>query len=144
MKKLLVIIISIITMSLCCINPTVMADEINGERGGNSVGLISIYYLECTVGTKKIHINARTYSGNTMNTIGINNIHIQRSSDNSNWSEEKTASADYAYTTSEYRNSNYEVSVLGGHYYRVVLDHYAYNGSISESQGNTSNSVWIA
>ena len=110
----------------------------------NTKGLISYGYLECSVGTKKIHIYAVTNSGSTMNQIGITNIHIQRSSDNTNFNDEKTVSSDYAYNSNYYKNTNYEVSVLGGYYYRVVLDHYAYNGSTSENIGHTSNSVWIA
>ncbi len=80
-----------------------------------TIGLIEGYEVSISVGTKKIHIYAKTNGSYVMNKIGINNIHIQRSSDNVSFSDEKTASADYAY-----------------------------NGSISESQSNTSNSVWIA
>ncbi len=109
-----------------------------------TIGLIEKIELSIDVGTKKIHIIAETTSSSIMNQIGINNIHIQRSSDNSSWYEEKTASAEYAYNSNFYKNTNYEVSVLGGYYYRVVLNHYAYNGSTSESIGHTSNSVWIA
>jgi hypothetical protein len=109
-----------------------------------STGLIFNYDLSIDVGTKKIHICAETRGSSTMNQIGINNIHIQRSSDNSYFYDEKTTSSDYAYSASYYKRSDYPVSVLGGFYYRVVLDHYAYNGSTSESINHTSNSVWIA
>ena len=68
--------------------------------------------LVISVGTKQIHISAKTYGAYTMNKIGINNIHIQRSSDNSNFSDEKTASGDYAYSTDTYVKNDYPVSVL--------------------------------
>lgn len=109
-----------------------------------TAGLIDRRDLAISVGTKKIHIYAGTKGSDFMNIIGITNIHIQRSSNNLTWTDEKTASSDYAYNSDYYKNSDYEISVLGGYYYRVVLDHYANNGSMSESISNTSNSVWIA
>lgn len=51
--------------------------------------LIDGYELSVSVGTKKIHISAKTFGAYVMNRIGITNIHVQRSSNNSNWSDEK-------------------------------------------------------
>lgn len=117
---------------------TVEPDEII-----ESVGLINSYSLSCWTGTKKIHIRMETYGEYTMDEIGFKDIQIQRYT-SSGWYTEKSISSVITTNASSYYLSDYTTSVLGGYSYRVVLNHYAKDGSLTEKEGDTSNSVWIS
>ena len=136
-------------------------DEIIENEIIESMGLINDYSLSCEVGTKLIHIKMGTYGSGTMSEIGFKNILIERSDNGSYWSTEKTISSViltiypgnnggwyFASVTitnaSSYYISDYTASVLGGHYYRVTLDHYARIGTDIETFNTTSNYIWIA
>jgi len=108
-----------------------------------SLGLINSYSLSCWTGTKKIHIKMETYGEYTMDEIGFTDIQIQRYT-TSGWYTEKSISSVTTTNAASYYLSDYTTSVLGGYSYRVVLNHYARDGSLYEKEGNTSNSVWIS
>lgn len=87
-----------------------------------------------------------TVSNSSMKSIGYTDISIEYSSDNVNWDEEKPLDNLLKSDSSSYYLNNYSVSVKGGYYYRVSLNHYAEKGGLfgsSQSVSNTSNSVWI-
>lgn len=111
-----------------------------------SAGLIVNSRLSVYADNGKLCINGYTISNDTMKSIGFKNIKIEYSSDNSNWSKEKSLSDLLNSSSSSYYLNNYSVSVKGGYYYRVTLKHYAkesgWFGS-SQSMENTSNSVWV-
>lgn len=107
-----------------------------------SIGLIENYFLSCSTGTKKIHIKMKTIGSWQMDEIGFKNIQIQRYT-GSGWYTEKTISSLTTTNAFTYYISDYTTSVLGGYYYRVSLDHYAKNGSTTESCNNFCGSVWI-
>ena len=119
-------------------------DEIIENEIIESMGLINDYSLSCEVGTKLIHIKMGTYGSGTMSEIGFKNILIERSDNGSYWSTEKTISSVTITNASSYYISDYTASVLGGHYYRVTLDHYARIGTDIETFNTTSNYIWIA
>lgn len=119
-------------------NADVPADEIV-----ESLGLIRYYSLSCSVGNKIIHINMKTEGTGTMDEIGFTDIQIQRYT-TSGWYTEKSISSVTITNASSYYLSDYTTSVLGGYSYRVVLNHYARDGSLYEKEGDTSNSVWIS
>lgn len=108
-----------------------------------SIGLVEWGDVEISVGTKKIHIKMETDGAYTMDEIGFKDIQIQRYS-SGGWHTEKTISSVTTTNASSYYLGDYTASVLGGYSYRVVLNHYARDGSTTERVGNTSNSVWIA
>lgn len=108
-----------------------------------STGLINGYILECSVGTKLIHLKMKTTGAYTVDEIGFTDIQIQRHT-SSGWYTEKSISSVITTNASSYYLSDYTTSVLGGYYYRVVLNHYAKDGSTTERVGDTSNSVWIS
>ncbi len=118
-------------------------ENIISDENAYSLGVIDVGRVECSVGTKKIHIKCSTYCTYSVSEVGFKNIIIQRSSDRVNWTEEKRINSLTTYNNSYYYLSDYVVWVNGGYYYQVKLDHYAYNGT-SEYQSNTSNSVWIS
>ncbi|MDE6783995.1 MAG: hypothetical protein K2J26_01260, partial [Ruminococcus sp.] len=105
------------------------------------------YALSCTGGSKTVYINAEVYCNDIMAKIGFKNIEIQRSSDNNNWTTEKTISDQISENVSQKILYQYSVSVKGGYYYRVVLDNYAKENTwwFPETQTveNASNSVWV-
>lgn len=107
-----------------------------------SIGLIDSYYVSCSTGTKKIHINMDTFGAYTLDEIGFKDIQIQRYT-GSGWHTEKTISSLVTTNASSYHIGDYTASVLGGYYYRVYLNHYGKDGSTTERVGNNSNSVWI-
>ncbi|MGN0495990.1 MAG: hypothetical protein ACI4GW_07170 [Lachnospiraceae bacterium] len=146
------IIISILTI-LCfipCNSFTSYATELkeNSETTVYSAGLIKNYYISISASGKSLLFTGNTNCFETMKTVGIKSIVIQRSSDGSSWS-------DYDDNVSDMTKDNaisFSVSskdlgtVTGGYYYRVTCKHYAKESGLfgsSESISNTSNSVWI-
>lgn len=108
--------------------------------------LISLYYLSVSKNNNSLSINAKIKCRTTMKSVGLKDIQIQRSSDNKNWSTEKSLDDMLVSSTDNYSISNYNVSVQGGYYYRVKCTHYAKEDKLfgsSQSKSNTSNSVWI-
>ncbi len=108
-----------------------------------SIGLIDAFSAEVSVGTKLIHMKICTYGSGTMDEIGFKDIQIQRYT-GSGWYTEKSIASVITTNACSYCLGDYTASVLGGYYYRIVLNHYAKDGSTIERSGNTSNSVWIA
>jgi hemerythrin superfamily protein len=81
--------------------------------------------------------------------VGFKGISIQRSTDGvSGWTVEKSLCDDLAQNTYIHQKVNESVSVTGGYYYRVVLDHYAKETGwffpSQESITNYSNVVWVS
>ena len=147
MKKCILVLTALLLTVLSC-NPGYVYgyDEYdnNCETEPKSIGLINEYFVECSVGTKKVHIRMNTKSLYILDEIGFKNIYIQRSSDLVNWYTEKTISSLITTNQSQYYLSDYTASVNGGYYYRVNLDHYAKDGSTTEYQNDISYSVWIS
>lgn len=113
-----------------------------------SVGLIASYTLGCTAGNKKIYIDSSTNGNKKLAKIGVRNIKVQRSSDKKNWTTEKTPSNQLFEDAYSHHLTDYTVTVSGGYYYRVVLEHYAKEDTWwfpkEETIGDTSNVVWVS
>lgn len=110
-------------------------------------GLIFSYDLSINSGSKKIYITGTTGSRESMKSIGFKNFKIQRSSNGTSWTTEKTLSDMLDSDSYGYYLNDYSVSVQGGYYYRVTCTHYAKESGLfggSQSVNNTSNSVWIS
>ena len=125
--------------------------NVSSTNSGVSVyaaGLISDYALSCKSGSKTVYISAEVYGTAKMSKIGFKNIKVQKSSDQSNWTTEKTPPNQIAEDTYAKTLTKYAVSVEGGYYYRVVLDNYAKEDTwwFPETQTVTvtSNSVWVS
>ena len=128
----------------------IMVSNVNVEETVDVVrakGLITTGTLSCSSGNKTVYITAATRGSEVMSKIGFKNIEIQRSSDKVNWTTEKTVPNQLAEDTDYNSLSKYSVTVNGGYYYRVVLDHYAKEDTWwfpdEQSVSNTSNSVWV-
>lgn len=123
--------------------PTAVSEEVEPL----AAGLISGYSLSCTKGTKTVYITAKTTGSEEMSEIGFIDIKIQRSSDLTNWTTEKTVSDKIKEDASTYSLANYAVTVQGGYYYRVTLTHYAKEQTWffpdDQSVTNTSSYVWV-
>jgi hypothetical protein len=84
-----------------------------------------------------------------MAEIGFKNIKIQRSSNGtSGWTDEDTRYPDIITNANYHEKNNESVPVVGGYYYRVVLDHYAKETGWwfpgSQSITGYSNVVWVS
>lgn len=122
-----------------------ISDETNIDMSNRTEGLIYQYYAIASTSNGKLVINSKTESDSTMYKIGFYEISIERSTDNSHWSQESYKGNWYTYYSSSYTFINRSFDVDGGYYYRVSLRHYADNGSgTTQSINNTSNSVWIS
>ena len=148
LKKMISVILAL--TCLCAFPVQAKAEEegldysiVEPEEIIESLGLIYDGDVSCSTGTKKIHIQMSTYGTYTMDEIGFTDIQIQRYT-SSGWYTEKSISSVTTTNASSYYLSDYTTSVLGGYSYRVVLNHYARDGSLYEKEGNTSNSVWIS
>ena len=128
-------------------NDSEIISNIESSEITYAVGLIERSTLSCSGGTKTVYINATIYGSDTMAKIGFKNIRIQRSSDQNNWTTEKTVSNQISEDTMQKFLSNYSVSVNGGYYYRIVLENYAKEDTWWFPDEQTveviSNSVWI-
>ena len=147
-KKCISVILALLCIGLIPIQANAeeldtILNESEIEEVVNSIGLINSGSVECSVGTKKIHIKMETIGSSLNNENGFKEIQIQRYS-GGDWHTEKTIASVITTNAYTYYISDYTASVLGGYYYRVVLNHYAKKGSTTERVGNTSNSVWIA
>lgn len=147
-KKIISVLLALSCLCVIPVQVNAMDDgldysTVEPEEIIESVGLINSYLLSCWTGTKKIHIKMETIGEYTMDEIGFTDIQIQRYT-SSGWYTEKSISSVTTTNASGYYLSDYTTSVLGGYSYRVVLNHYAKDGSTTERVGDTSNSVWIS
>ncbi len=121
--------------------------EAYGEEN-RAAGLISSYAIGCTGGSKTVYLTAEVFGTEIMSKIGFKNIKIQRSSNQSSWTTEKTLSDMISEDVSLKKLSLYPVSVDGGYYYRIVLDNYAKENTWWFPETQTvqaiSSSVWIS
>lgn len=118
------------------------------DENVRAAGLIMSYTLSASSGVKTLYISATTNGYDTMAKIGFTNIKIQRSANGtSGWTDEKTLSDQIATSSVYHILDCYSVSVTGGYYYRVVLDHYAKEQGwffpSSQSVTNYSNVIWV-
>ena len=118
----------------------------NSEIQLYTEGLIYQYFISASSSNNKLVINGYTRSNESMKSIGIKDIVIQYSSDNKNWSKEKSLNDMLSSDSVNYHLNDYSVSVKGGYYYRISCTHYAKEKGLfgsSQSVENTSNSIWI-
>lgn len=148
-KALALGVVGILTYSV----PTVPVKAISNtctpslsvDNQARTEGLIRTVKLAISSSDKAIYINGTTTSNSSMKSIGYTDISIEYSSDNIHWDREKPHD-DLLKSGSSYYLNNYSVSVKGGYYYRVSLNHYAKESGLfgsSQSVSNTSNSVWV-
>lgn len=151
--------LAVVVSCMCCLSVPVQANAAEketvavnavstGEVEPLAAGLISTFLLSCTSGTKTVYITAATYANERMSEIGFTDIKIQRSSDRTNWTTEKTVSDMIKEDSSNYLLDSYAVTVQGGYYYRVQLTHYAKEDTWwfpdEQTVTNTSSYVWVA
>ena len=150
---------AVVVSCMCCLSVPVQANAAEkemtavnavstGEVEPLAAGLISGCSLSCTQGTKTVYITAATYANERMSEIGFTDIKIQRSSDRTNWTTEKTVSDKIKEDSMSYALNEYAVTVQGGYYYRVQLTHYAKEDTWwfpdEQTVTNTSSYVWVA
>ncbi|MBQ6944003.1 MAG: hypothetical protein IJN43_06685 [Ruminococcus sp.] len=151
--------LAVVVSCMCCLSVPVQANAAEketvavnavstGEVEPLAAGLISTFLLSCTSGTKTVYITAATYANERMSEIGFTDIKIQRSSDRTNWTTEKTVSDKIKEDSMSYALNDYAVTVQGGYYYRVQLTHYAKEDTWwfpdEQTVTNTSSYVWVA
>ena len=151
--------LAVVVSCMCCLSVPVQANAaekettvVNAASTGEieplAAGLISVYSLRCTQGTKTVYITAATAANEQMSEIGFTDIKVQRSSDRTNWITEKTVSDKIKEDASTYSLTDYAVTVQGGYYYRVQLTHYAKEDTWwfpdEQTVTNTSSYVWVA
>lgn len=133
--------------------PATSTNAISITNGGNSTvqpyaaGLIKSYEIAVSKSNGNLCLNGSTISSSQMKSIGFTNIEVQRSTDNKNWTKEKSLSDMLASSSNNKYINDYTTSVNGGYYYRIKCTHYAKESGLfgsSQSVSNTSNSVWIS
>lgn len=125
---------------------TAYAQNSAENNQARTAGLIRTASLAISSSGKTIYINGTTASNLSMKSIGYKDISIEHSLDGVDWEEEKPLGDLLKSDSSSYYLNNYSVSVKGGYYYRVSLNHYAKEKGLfgsSQSVSNTSNSVWV-
>lgn len=150
MKKIISIFLAV-NFLICGISSlTVSANEIGEiytETNENRASdLIYGYSLSISNYNGSLCVNARTSSSSVMKEIGLKDLKIQYSYNNSTWYNEWNAGDFLDYDTDEYTLSNYIMAVdRHGCYYRVICKHYAKEAFlVTQSESNASNSVWIS
>lgn len=150
MKKIILYFIALLVFAFCI--PAIQAKAVTIPDGSSNIqpyteGLIYSYYINVSNNNGSLNVNAKTSSNAVMKSIGLKNIKVEYSSDGINWATEKPLSDMLNSSSSEHRLNNYTVSVNGGYYYRISCIHYAKEKGLfgaSQSEPNTSNSVWIS
>ena len=147
-KKLFAIICTLgfITSNTASLTVFATEEEENEERLS---GLITSYSLSISSGSKKVYLTAETVGSDIMAKIGFKNIVVQHSvNGTSGWSDEVPRDDDLAANTFRHSKVNEPITVSGGYYYRIVLDHYAKETGWffpgSQSITNYSNVVWVS
>lgn len=119
----------------------------NDTYTAKAAGLIDLYSLGCSGDVQTIYITASTNGNEKMSEIGLKNIRIEKSSDEINWTIERTLSDMILESESVYNLSKQGFSVEGDCYYRVTLEHYAKENTRwfpqEQTVENTSFSVYI-
>ncbi|MDE6789587.1 MAG: hypothetical protein K2J47_09745 [Ruminococcus sp.] len=141
---------------ICCLALTVSgysdtalnnAEAAEDTYTAKAAGLIDLYSLGCSGDVQTIYITASTNGNEKMSEIGLKNIRIERSSDEINWTTERTISDMILENGSVYDISKQEFSVEGDYYYRVTLEHYAKENTRwfpqEQTVSNTSFTVFI-
>ena len=128
--------------------PEQSVQNVVSEENEKTTGLIYGYALSISAGSSSVYLTARTTATDIMAKVGFTDISIQRSvNGTSGWTEEKSLADDLAENAVYHKKTNEYVSVAGGYYYRVVLDHYAKETGWffpgHESITNYSNVVWV-
>lgn len=140
-----ILIYSVPTMPTKAISNT-YTQNLSEDNQARTAGLISTTELSISSSGKILYINGITASNANMKSIGYKDISIEYSSDRVHWKEEKTNDDLLKSDSRDYYLNDYSVSVKGGYYYRVSLNHYAKESGLfgsSQSVSNTSNSVWV-
>ncbi len=142
---------------ICCLALTVAGYSDTATENANATedntytakaaGLIDLYSLGCSGDVQTIYITASTNGNEKMSEIGLKNIRIEKSSDEINWTTERTLSDMILENESVYNISKQGFSVEGDCYYRVTLEHYAKEDTRwfpkEQTVTNTSFSVYI-
>ncbi len=154
MKKQIAFILAIICIApMGCIEASAAELDSNAyttvsESKVRSVGIITGYSLSLTSSGTSLLMTARTNCLVSVKSVGLKNIVIQRSSDNSNWSNYTTVDDLLKSSSSTYSASRKNVATVpSGYYYRITCKHYAKESGLfgsSESISNTSNSIYIS
>lgn len=113
---------------------------------GSSYFTSTLSYLHRTTGNQ-FQIWIEVVAVGTMDKIGASEIVLQKSSDNSNWSDVKTFTKDIytnLVTSNNYHHEAY-VTYTGtsGYYYRAQVDFYAKKGTGSAGYDYTTDSIYI-
>jgi len=145
MKRFVQLICLVLVCATVCAIP-VSAAETALPRGSNYFGS-TLAYLHKTSG-KQFQIWIEVVAVGTMDKLGASEITLQRSSDNSNWTDVKT------FTKSEYSNlvTSNDISHqayvtytgTSGYYYRAEVDFYAKKGTGSAEVGYTTASIYVS
>lgn len=149
MKKILSLLC--VTSLLLCNMPSISAQAVEIEESCTEIvemryeGLVNGYSIWISNYNGSLCVNADTFASSKMVEIGIKNLTVQYSYDGSNWYDEWNAGDFLAYNTEEHTLSNYIIALeRSGCYYRVTCKHYAKESFLkTQSNSNTSNSVWI-
>ncbi len=113
-----------------------------------STGIILGYSVSISGSGNALYLTAKTTCNTSMKSVGLKNVVIQRSSNNSSWSDYLTISDLLSENSTKYATNNTQIAtVTSGYYYRIICTHYAKETGLfgsSESISNTSNSLYIS
>ena len=159
-KRILnIVLIFTLVMSIPLLNVTAAEDrtssssltylkgENNFDNSDTRATLIIGGYLDCSVNGKSLKITGMTTCNGVMAQVGFKNVKVQRSSNGTSWTTEKTLGNFLDTDSSSYLLST-TYTVTGGYYYRVTADHYAKEQGWffpgSDTIDNWTNSAWIS
>lgn len=123
----------------------------SGIQGRNAatVGLIEKGSVFCTGKDGKVMITAKTQASGKMREVGFREMSVQYSDDCEIWYNEILLGNTKSEDSSRCVIDNKSVDVSGGHYYRVVCEHYAIGempitgNECMQTAENESSPVWV-
>lgn len=144
MKRFTQFICLLLVISTIMIIPAYAVEEVT-PRGSNYFASRLAYLYKTTSTQFQVWIEVTSMS--TMDELGASSITVQRSSDNSNWTDMKTYTKE-SYTQLIGKNTaNHEAYVTytgtSGYYYRAKIWFYAKNSSGTAEYSYTTASIQL-
>ena len=124
-----------------------ITEQASSSTSVYSLGLISSGLVSISNSGNNLYLSGFTNCSNVMKKVGIIDIRIQQSSNNSDWSNYSSYGDMVKENSAYFSCSNaYIGTVQGGYYYRVVCKHYAKESGLfgrTEKDEDISYSIYV-
>lgn len=144
MKRFVRCMCLFLTMAIVLATPAFAAETL--ETKGSKYFFNSSVFL-CNISGNTFEAWFEVTGTGTMDTIGVNFIKIQRSSDGTNWTTVKTYAKENYPSLLNYNSASHTAGVsytaTGGYYYRAFIQLYAKKGVNTATMNEYTSRIYI-